>query len=115
MTNATVAKPVPCGTHFAPHPSHVFPMHSWPRVGSSRLEACMESATIKKSLGEGAYGFYREALARLHKAQIEFMVGGAYAFGHYTGIFRDTKDFDVFVRPDDCRRALDLFSEAGFH
>jgi len=75
----------------------------------------MQSPTIRQTLGEPAYGFYREALERLNEAGIDFMVGGAYASGHYTGILRDTKDFDIFVRPDDCRRVLDLFAEAGFH
>jgi len=75
----------------------------------------MQSPTIRQFLGEEAYGFYHGALERLNEAGIGFLVGGAYAFGHYTGIMRDTKDFDIFVRPDDCRRVLKLFAADGFH
>lgn len=57
--------------------------------------------------------FYRQAVQLLNEADIPFLVGGAYALAHYTGIVRHTKDFDVFVRPDDCRRALDTFARAG--
>lgn len=58
--------------------------------------------------------FYVDALERLTQARVPFLVGGAYAVEQYTGIARDTKDLDVFVRPEDCRRVLDLFREAGY-
>lgn len=50
----------------------------------------------------------------LQEAQIPFLVGGAYAFGVYTGITRQTKDFDLFLRPGDIERALAHFSADGF-
>lgn len=58
--------------------------------------------------------FYRAALRELVESEIPFLVGGAYAFARYTGIERHTKDFDVFVRPADCPRVLDLFARAGY-
>src|SRR4051812_4788556 len=50
----------------------------------------------------------------LQEAGIPFLVGGAYAFGVYTGISRDTKDFDLFLRPRDIERALDRFRADNF-
>ncbi len=44
------------------------------------------------------------------ESQIPFLVGGAYAFERYTGIARHTKDLDIFVRPQDCPRILDVLS-----
>ncbi|HEY7410960.1 MAG TPA: hypothetical protein VII13_09475 [Vicinamibacteria bacterium] len=41
--------------------------------------------------------FYRETMKALDEERIPFMVGGAYAFEQYTGIARDTCDFDIFV------------------
>jgi hypothetical protein len=58
--------------------------------------------------------FYRRAVRLLDEAAVPFLVGGAYALAHYTGIIRHTKDFDVFVRPADCCRVLDLFAAAGY-
>ena len=58
--------------------------------------------------------FYRRALHLLEGSGIRFLVGGAYALQRYTGIVRHTKDFDVFVRPADCRRVLDTFAAAGY-
>jgi hypothetical protein len=59
-------------------------------------------------------GFYRRAVQILNGAAIPFLVGGAYALAHRAGIVRHTKDFDVFLRPKDCRRALRAFGEAGY-
>jgi len=42
-------------------------------------------------------------------------VGGAFAFSHFTGIQRPTKDFDLFVRREHIERALDTLATAGFH
>src|SRR5215469_10434654 len=49
-------------------------------------------------LDERAHAFYLSTLTLLADAHIPFLVGGAYALNYYTGIERQTKDFDVFVR-----------------
>lgn len=58
--------------------------------------------------------FYRAALTKLLEAEIPFLVGGAYALEAHTGIVRRTKDFDIFVRPGDAPRALEVLSRAGY-
>jgi hypothetical protein len=62
----------------------------------------------------GAHQFYRRSMELLQDRDIPFLVGGAYSFGLYTGIKRDTKDFDLFVRPGDVDRVLERFSEHGY-
>src|SRR3954451_3523865 len=57
--------------------------------------------------------FYCDMVEVLQRAEVPFLVGGAYAFGRYTGIERHTKDFDVFVRPRDVERALRTLETAG--
>jgi hypothetical protein len=76
----------------------------------------MVSVSSKVCIPEAAQaaGFYREAIKRLNEHDIDYLVGGAYALAHYTGIVRDTKDFDIFVRPRDCGRVLDLLAAAGY-
>jgi hypothetical protein len=58
--------------------------------------------------------FYRRCMEVLRAAGVPFLMGGAYAFGIYTGIHRNTKDFDVFVGGDDFERALNTLGSAGF-
>lgn len=57
--------------------------------------------------------FYCRMMAALEAAEVPFLVGGAYAFARYTGIVRHTKDFDVFVRPEDAAPALAALAAAG--
>ena len=61
----------------------------------------------------GPTAFYRRALEVLRTARIPFLISGAFAFTHYTGIERITKDFDVFVRRDDAARALEALAADG--
>ncbi|MDQ6859933.1 MAG: nucleotidyltransferase family protein [Verrucomicrobiota bacterium] len=58
--------------------------------------------------------FYCRAIETLREAKIPFMVGGAYAFGVYTGIHRHTKDLDFFIRPVDVERTLQCFGRDGY-
>jgi hypothetical protein len=66
-------------------------------------------------LQQRLYGFYGVALAALCKANIPFLVGGAYALAHYTGIVRHTKDLDIFARSRDCERILQVLAKTGYH
>ena len=50
----------------------------------------------------------------LNRSGVPYMVAGSFAFQYYSGISRSTKDFDIFVRPRDVRRTLDVLSRAGF-
>src|SRR6266550_7315802 len=65
-------------------------------------------------LEETSRAFYRDALSRLDRAGIEYLVGGAYAFARYTGIERHTKDFDIFIRRGDYERIAQVLGEAGY-
>jgi hypothetical protein len=57
---------------------------------------------------------YRTALEMLNRSGVPYMVAGSFAFQYYSGISRSTKDFDIFVRPRDVRRTLDVLARAGF-
>ncbi len=58
--------------------------------------------------------FYCESMRVLERAGVQFLVGGAYALAYYTGISRDTKDFDLFLYPADVDLALEAFERAGY-
>lgn len=57
---------------------------------------------------------YRKALEALNDAEIPYLVGGAHGLNYYTGIWRDTKDLDIFVLPDDHDRGLQALEKSGF-
>ena len=51
--------------------------------------------------GRDTNAFYRRTLHVLSDARVPFLVGGSHALLNYTGIVRETKDFDLFLRKDD--------------
>ena len=55
-----------------------------------------------------------EALRALARSPVPFLVAGAYALFEYTGIYRYTKDLDLFVRERDLEDALRALEAAGF-
>ena len=54
------------------------------------------------------------ALRALADSGVPFLVAGAYAHFEYTGISRDTKDLDVFLRRRDLEGAFQALEGAGF-
>ncbi|MBS7563651.1 nucleotidyltransferase [Mucilaginibacter sp. Bleaf8] len=63
---------------------------------------------------KNAYAFYQEALVLLEESEIPFMLGGAFAIFHYSGIYRETKDLDVYCKSSDCPRIMKYFSDRGY-
>jgi hypothetical protein len=58
--------------------------------------------------------FYCHTLSVFAEARLPVLIGGAYAFGRYTGIERHTKDFDVFVREEHFEATLEALKAAGY-
>lgn len=65
--------------------------------------------------GRDTNAFYRRTLHVLSDARVQFLVGGSHAILNYTGIVRETKDFDLFVRREDLDAGLEALREAGYH
>ncbi len=57
---------------------------------------------------------YQEVLLLLNELGIPYAVSGAFALQHHTGIWRDTKDLDLFLTSENVGRALEALQAAGF-
>jgi hypothetical protein len=57
---------------------------------------------------------YRSAIRALRNEGIEFLVGGGFARAGFTGRWRDTKDIDFYIRPQDRQAAERALKKAGF-
>jgi predicted nucleotidyltransferase len=57
---------------------------------------------------------YRRVLLLLNEIGIPYAVSGAFALQHHTGIWRDTKDLDLFLTSQNVQRALAALKAAGF-
>ena len=75
----------------------------------------------RKSLTHGDFwipdderAVYRRALEALNAADLKYVVAGAYAIYEHTGIYRKTKDLDLFFEPGSVVAAARALREAGF-
>jgi hypothetical protein len=57
---------------------------------------------------------YRRALQALNEAAVPYVVAGAYAIYEHTGIYRQTKDLDLFVEPSAVVAAARALHDGGF-
>src|SRR4030088_665796 len=64
-------------------------------------------------LEEHARLFYLSVLEALQQAEAPFLVGGAHALRHYSGVERNTKDFDIFVRREDYDNVMAVLNASG--
>jgi hypothetical protein len=75
----------------------------------------------RKSLTHGEFWIpeeerevYRHALEILNGSGVPYVVSGLYALYEYTGIYRQTKDLDLFVEPRHIVDAARVLQRAGF-
>jgi hypothetical protein len=79
-----------------------------PPAGIRLASAVSVTPTTVQASSRHASDFYKRIINTFQEGGIDFLVGGAYAYVHYTGIGRETKDLDLFIR----RRDWDAVSSA---
>src|ERR687890_2179975 len=57
---------------------------------------------------------YKRALEAINSAGVPYVVAGAYAIYEHTGIYRKTKDLDLFFQPEAVVDAARALRAAGF-
>ena len=57
---------------------------------------------------------FREVIQLLERKSLPFVISGAFALHEHTGIWRDTKDLDLFLPTEEVGRALKILQEDGF-
>ncbi len=74
-----------------------------------------EVTQVKISIAPRYKKAIRAFLQRLLRDEIPFALGGAFAVYHYTGLWRDTKDMDIFLLPADADRAVAAAQKLGYN
>lgn len=81
------------------------------RFHEPKLPVCSSEQPV---FTEEQKAHFREVLRFMNQQQIPYVVSGTFALHEHTGIWRQTKDLDLFVTSENMRRALGLFREAGY-
>jgi hypothetical protein len=69
---------------------------------------------VEPSIEPEAYTVYRTAIRAINESGVTYAVGAAFARHAYTGIWRPTKDLDVFLKPEQLKTAMGSLEKFGF-
>jgi len=72
------------------------------------------STSVQPTLPPEQLAFFREVLAMMNEQGFPYIVSGAFALQVHTGIFRDTKDLDLFCTSATASKALAYLKQSGF-
>lgn len=83
------------------------------KIGSGCV---MTMVTVKKRTPQNDKGkrLHRRSVDALQDAGVPFLIGGAYVLEAYAGISRRTKDFDLYLRPQQVDSAIRALRRAGY-
>lgn len=73
-----------------------------------------ETSSAPLSIPPEQRSLFREILEFFERQRTPYAVAGAFAMQQHTGVFRDTKDLDLFLTSDSAARALKLLRQEGF-
>src|SRR5204863_1704337 len=85
-----------------------------PELNQNTPESSSVTSAIAVPLPPEAESLYREVLLALNEYKIPYAVAGAFALQKYTGIWRLTKDLDLFMKAEDVPKALEDLANHGF-
>ena len=85
-----------------------------PRMRNLSLEERRSVTHGEFWIPEDEREIYKRALAALNAAGVPYVVAGAYAIYEHTGIYRQTKDLDLFCEPEAVVPAMRALRAAGF-
>lgn len=64
-------------------------------------------------LNDKQWNVYQPVIRAARAQQVPFALGGAFGLGSYTGVWRNTKDLDLYVLPEDREAMIELARAAG--
>jgi hypothetical protein len=67
-----------------------------------------------KEIPDEQWEMYERVLCEANRRELPFALGGAFALATYTGRWRNTKDLDLYVRPEDRDSLIQVLNDLGF-
>lgn len=78
------------------------------------VDALPVTSSVPPQLQGDQKAVFQDVLTILEETHLPYAVSGAFALQHHTGIFRFTKDLDIFLSPEEAPAALSHLQETGF-
>jgi Nucleotidyl transferase of unknown function (DUF2204) len=83
-------------------------------LATEEMKSLPKSSSIQPELPPEQQKLFVEVLELMNRHNVPYVVSGAFALYEHTGIFRDTKDLDLFLPAEHVRAALEALREGGF-
>jgi Nucleotidyl transferase of unknown function (DUF2204) len=80
---------------------------------SPAIAAMVQRAACLQQLPEDQRQLYLRVIREAHRRGLRFALGGGLAASAYTGVWRNTKDLDLFVLPRDRELFVELLTSLG--
>lgn len=77
-------------------------------------QALPVSTSVEPEFPPEQRALFCEVLQHMNRARLPYVVSGAFALQQHTGIWRNTKDLDLFLPPEVVPEALRHLQEQGF-
>src|SRR5437763_14284126 len=78
-----------------------------------RIPCEIVCAMWPETISEEQWSVYQRVIARSREAGVRYAIGGGLALGVYTDHWRESKDIDLFVLPQDREQMQGVLNEAG--
>lgn len=69
---------------------------------------------MRTAISERTISVFRQALEAFNKINIPYVIGGAFAVHHYSEVWRNTDDLDLYIERHYLPLAIDILSKMGF-
>jgi hypothetical protein len=66
-----------------------------------------------KQIPDDQWVIYQRVLQAVRENGINFALGGAFAVATYTGTWRNTKDMDIYIQPQDREKLIEIVTNRG--
>src|SRR6266496_5452609 len=84
------------------------------RVSTPETKPILISSSVPPVFPSEQEQLFREVLTLFNEKHVPYVVSGAFALQKHTGIWRNTKDLDLFLAPEDVPRAMQALKDHGF-
>jgi hypothetical protein len=84
------------------------------KAGQSKEDELPVSSSVRPNFAAAQESLFRDVLFLLNECRVPYAVSGAFALQIHTGIWRSTKDIDLFLTAEDVPAALRCLEHDGF-
>jgi hypothetical protein len=85
-----------------------------PSASSQRHSSREPPLPFGDAIPDAEWRLYEAILRAAQSAGLPFALGGGFAYSAYSGLWRNTKDIDLYILPEQRQQMIDIVTQQGF-